>query len=192
MPQDSIMDMVNNIESLYADKIGMFDRWVHGLETWNQRDALKEAEALAGHFAEALETSEYIDGKYSSFEIREAARDMVREFESDYRDQAIKSITKEATRKPRPEDFEMDPGDVEHAKKYEALAQKLGIEKLKALIPVPPERVRRALERGDKHLNTIPLRKWDTAAFELNLREKGLSMSEGVCVLKHVAKWHYA
>lgn len=43
--------------------------------------------------------------------------------------------------------------------------------------------------RGDKYLNTIPLYKWDAAA--ANVHAPGLSLSEKVCALKHVAKWHY-
>jgi hypothetical protein len=46
------------------------------------------------------------------------------------------------------------------------------------------------LETGDPHLNTIPLYQWDTSAAAI--RVPSLSLSEKVCVLKHVAKWHYA
>lgn len=190
MPQDSIMDMVNNIEGLYNDKNAMFDTWVEEGDVWSERQALREALALAGHFAEALETSEP-DGTYSQSDIREAADEMLEEFE-EYRDEAIKAAVAKAARTEEQirEEMKMDAGDVEYAKKYEELARKIGIDELKNLIPASREKVRKALERGDKHLNTIPLRKWDAAG--VVLRIPGLSLSEKVGVLKHVAMWHYA
>lgn len=53
----------------------------------------------------------------------------------------------------------------EHEAKYEALAQKLGVEALIQLMPVGCERVKEALAAGDEHLNTIALSMWDGAAF---------------------------
>ncbi len=192
MPQDSIEDWVNNESSMYDDRNSLFDRWLEEGEDWDRREAYKAIRALAAHFAEHIESFDFTEGKYSEREIDEAARDMLREFETNYRDEAIRHRIEQASRKPSPEDAKMDPGDVEHAKKYEELARKLGVEKIVPLIPASRERVRQALTRGDKHLNSIPLRKWDSAALQLHLRERGLSLSEGVCVLKHVAKWHYA
>lgn len=186
------MDWVNNEESMYNDKIGIFDKWVEEGDAWGRIQALKEARALAAHFAEHIESFESTEGKYTPDEVRQAADEMVEEFESEYRDQAIESAVKEASRKPTPKDLEMDPGDIEHAKKYEEMARKIGVEAVRKLIPASPQKVRRALERGDKYLNSIPLRKWDAAAFQLNLPGRRMSLAEGVCVLKHVAKWHYA
>ena len=95
-----------------------------------------------------------------------------------------------------------------HYDKYEALAQKLGIELLKTRIPVSRENIKLALAK-DEHLNNISLSRWDRAAgyfghpgdikfsafawSELFTREKanGLSLADRVCVLKHVAKYHY-
>lgn len=190
MPDDSIMDMVNNIEEMYADKNSLFDRWMDQGEDWGKGQALVDALALASHFAEHLEAG-YVDGKYNERDVRLAADHMIEEF-GQYRNDEIEQRLKNATRKASPEDLKMDPGDVEHARKYDLLAKKIGVEKIKSLIPVSSAKVRSALERGDKHLNTISLRKWDNAALNLSLRERGLSLSEGVCVLKHVAKWHYA
>ena len=51
-----------------------------------------------------------------------------------------------------------------HEVKYEALAHRLGVAALVALIPATPERIRQALAAGDEHLNTIPLASWDRAA----------------------------
>ncbi len=68
----------------------------------------------------------------------------------------------------------------------------IGVDELKKLIPSSPEKIRKALERGDKHLNTIPLRKWDAAAAEIPEEGFNFSLSEKVSALKHVAKWHYA
>lgn len=190
MPDDPIMDMVDNIEEMYSDKNSLFEKWVDQGEDWGKGQALVDALALSAHFAEHLEAG-YVDGKYSERDIRMAADKMIEQFDQ-YRDDEIAERLKNASRKATPEDTRMDPGDVEHARKYEELAKKIGIEKILPLIPVSPSKVRQALERGDRHLNSISLRKWDNAALNLSLRERGLSLSEGVCVLKHVAKWHYA
>lgn len=189
MPQDSISDWIANEESFYNDVQGLLDKWVEEGDSWHETFARKEADALIRHIAEAIQNFDFVDDKYSEQEIREAVEEVLKEFE-EHREEAIKAAVKEVTQKPKPEDLVMDEGEKEHAKKYEALAQKLGVEKLRALIPVSAEKIRAALERGDKHLNSIKLRKWDAAGEAI--RGQGLSMAEKVCVLKHVAKWHYA
>lgn len=188
MPQDSIVDWIDNENDLYNDKNGLFDRWVEMGDRWSSPLALEEAMAFARHVADYLEIA-HGTGKYRKSDVRSAAHELLLQFH-DYRDEAIESKVKEVQRKPKPQDFQMDPGDIEHAKKYEALAQELGIDFLRGYMPVGAERIRRALERGDKHLNTIPLRLWDEQARMLG-RKVG-SLSEGVSVLKHVAKWHFA
>ena len=189
MPQDSILDMVNNEEALYNDLMGMFDRWVEEGEFLDDRTARQEAQALAAHFAEAIESMEYVEGKYSEREIGDAVDQMMVDFE-EHQDYAIKTAIEAVTGTPKPEDLELSPEDVEHAEKYEEFAQDIGVDELKELIPASPEKIRKAMERGDKHLNTIPLRKWDAAAVQIQV--KGLSLAERVCALKHVARWHYA
>lgn len=189
MPQDSISDWIANEESFYNDVNGLYDTWVEQGDGWDEKSARKEADALVRHIAEAIQNFDFVDDEYSENEIREAVDEVLEGFE-EYREEAIKAAVKEVTQKPKPEDFVMDEGDKEHAKKYEALAQKLGIEKLRALMPVSAAKIRAALEKGDKHLNSIRLRKWDEAGTAI--RGEGLSMAEKVCVLKHVAKWHYA
>jgi hypothetical protein len=115
----------------------------------------------------------------------------------------------------------------EHYEKYEALAQRIGIDKLVAVLeamPLSPATVQRALDSGDEHLNSIPLRKWDEAVgywepswvrpkmeacpccghkTPVGFDERAFvrlkpfqdgphSASERVCVLKHVARYHFA
>ncbi len=183
------MDMVNNVEPLYNDKMAMFDNWVEEGDVWNERTAEREAFELAGNFAEAIESIEYVEGKYERSSVEEAAGEMMAEFE-EYRDEAIKAAVEEITRTPKPEELTLDAGDIAHAEKYEEIAQDLGVDFLKTLIPASPEKIRKALERGDKSLNSIPLRKWDAASMQV--RVPGLSLSEKVSALKHVAVWHYA
>lgn len=85
-----------------------------------------------------------------------------------------------------------------HEAECEAIAQKLGIEKLRKLVPVSKEQITKALESGDEHLNTITLGLWDKAAGkdytwqqpEVFNAIKGSSLAERVSVLKHVAKFH--
>ena len=187
MPQDSIMDMVNNVESLYNDKNALYDKWVEEGDAWSEESARPQAVAFAAHFAEAIESMEGFTGKYRERDFQKAADEMLEEFE-EYREEAIKAAVKRERAPKAPEP--MTPEDVEHAEKYELLARRIGIDYLKGLIPASPERIRKALETGDRYLNTIPLRKWDMAA--LSVREQDLSLSEKVCALKHVAKWYYA
>jgi len=62
----------------------------------------------------------------------------------------------------------MKDSRAEHFTKYEALAREIGIRRLVEVLGAPPlkltrERVQGALERGDEHLNSIPLQIWDVA-----------------------------
>lgn len=189
MPSDSIITWIDNEPSFYNDKNAMFDGWIEAGERINDEWRRGQAVYLAAHVAEAIEAMPGARRKYSGKDIQEAALAMLEQFE-DYRDEAIKIVVERASAPLKPEEYMMDPGDIEHAKKYEAVSQKIGIDLLKSLIPVSPEKIRSALSRGDQHLNTIPLRKWDTAA--MSIRGPGLSLSDKVCALKHVARWHYA
>jgi len=183
------MDWVNNEESFYNDLHGMYDKWIEAGDTLTKEHHLGEAIALAAHIATAIEKMPFAKGRYSGKDVREAAEQMMRDFEQ-YQDEAIQAVVKQAAYVPKPENSSMDPGEVEHAKKYDQLSRKIGIDRLKELVPVSPEKIRKALERGDKHLNTISLRKWDAAA--QSIRESGLSLSDKVFALKHVATWHMA
>ena len=96
-----------------------------------------------------------------------------------------------------------------HEEKYERLAQRIGVDALRRILPSTPERIRAAVAAGDEHLNTIALSAWDRAAGLLNPYRvhaeacrlhfrapwtlavaSGLSLAERVCVLKHVARFH--
>lgn len=82
-----------------------------------------------------------------------------------------------------------------HYAKYEALFQ------LKPhvvdFIPFTKDQVRTALESGDECLNSLPLKKWDIAAEKVGWTNKDAdgkltkSLSQQVCLLKHVARYHY-
>jgi len=54
----------------------------------------------------------------------------------------------------------------DHEEKYTRLARRLGWQALLSLVPATRVRVRRALDEGDVHLNTISLSSWDTAALD--------------------------
>ena len=97
----------------------------------------------------------------------------------------------------------------EHEQKYEILAQKIGINALRLLMPVPPNVMAKRLAE-DENLNNIGLATLDRAAGYLSGLHgngpvrlsfaapwvsgsaNGLSLAERVCTLKHVAKFHYA
>jgi hypothetical protein len=179
------MDWVNNEEPLYNDKQALYAKWIRGIEDWNEQKARREARALAAHFAEWIESS-HRSGRYRKKDMEQAADEMLEEFKTEELPRWENAPPPE--KKPLPP---MTPGDIEHAKHYENLAREIGIDEIKALIPATPERIRKALERGDAYLNTIPLRLWDQAAVRLDLPRRGLSLANGVSLLKHVAKWHY-
>lgn len=183
MPDDSIMDMVNNIEAMYNDKSNLYEKWIREGEDWNKKDAFSEARALAAHFAEALEEG-VVRGKYSESDINEAAREMIEEFVTEELPKWSDVPKGEETKKPAP----MTTYEIEQARKNEALAHEIGFARLRALLPVSPEKIRSALARGDRGLRSIPLRKWDAAA--VSLRIPGLTIADKVALLKHVAAWH--
>lgn len=99
----------------------------------------------------------------------------------------------------------------EHEQKYENLAQRIGIKALVNCIQdhaLPdPDRMGEYYVQ-DKHLNNVQLRHWDRAAGRVNyggpykfVLDKQppfcgefahLTLAERVCVLKHVAIFHYA
>lgn len=85
--------------------------------------------------------------------------------------------------------------DREHFDKYHGIAQSLGFDELRAMVAgiADPDRIRACLVT-DKYLNNIPLRRWDAVA-ECSVRQlarragyRAWSLSDGVCVLKHVAR----
>jgi hypothetical protein len=90
-----------------------------------------------------------------------------------------------------------------HKEKYGALVDAIGLQNLIPLIPATKEQIAKALEDGDEHLNTIPLKNWDDRhAFAKSLAGKVIgqkegsrisytwSLAESVCLLKNAAiKW---
>lgn len=186
MPDDSIMDMVNNIESMYNDKQNLFEKWVEEGKDWDKKQALTEARGLATHFAEALEGG-MVRGKYSERDINTAAREMLQEFITE--ELPKWSVTSAPKVESEPASAAWTEYELEQAKKNEALAQEIGLDRLRLLMPVANDRIRAALLRGDKHFRSIPLRKWDAMAVRLQV--PGLSLSEKVGLLKHVAAFHY-
>lgn len=101
-------------------------------------------------------------------------------------------------------DFEM---------RMDAIAYRVGVPALRRIIPFSRDQVKQALADGDEHLNSLPLAAWDRAAGAISVgyggtlagnfrfswdhpwepwKASGLSLSERVCVLKHVAIHYYA
>jgi hypothetical protein len=76
------MDMVNNIEPLYNDKNGLYRKWIREGKGWDEKQARKEARALAAHFAESLEYT-HVRGKYKPSDFDQAADEMIEEFKTD-------------------------------------------------------------------------------------------------------------
>jgi hypothetical protein len=117
---------------------------------------------------------------------------------------------------PHEQDKFVDRGTQEHVDKYHDLASLLGIEAVARLVPVSTFTVQRAILKGDQSLNSISLSKWDYydpkhrystydqdqyrtrthPVWQLRratMKSRGektfsMSLSECVCVLKHVAR----
>lgn len=84
-----------------------------------------------------------------------------------------------------------------HHLKFSNFARLIGVRHLAALVPVDRPRILKALAEGDSWLNTIPLARWDGGHWSVRaaLGSTGIkswSLSESVCVLKHVAVHHVA
>lgn len=99
-----------------------------------------------------------------------------------------------------------EKGELEHFKEFDAIARKLGIPFVLRCLPrqASKEAVTASLKAGDYHLNKIPLAYWDGAAgglrpyqghplavsFDGGKCKYIASLSQRVCLLKHVAR-HY-
>ena len=57
-----------------------------------------------------------------------------------------------------------DGSELGHEEKYVMVVNKLGLEECIKHIPATKAEVAKALAKGDRYLNTIPIRKWDAAA----------------------------
>lgn len=82
----------------------------------------------------------------------------------------------------------------EHSQKFEKLAQQIGVRIIRQHIPYSAAELAAALAK-DENLNTIPLQRWDNAHVSLlsHVHSAGIrswSLSDTVCVLKHVAREH--
>lgn len=84
----------------------------------------------------------------------------------------------------------------DHFKKYQALAENIGIQRLAVLVP-QPEKIAECLKK-DEHLNNIPLHLWDKPHDVVkDLAKKyglttGWSIADTCCLLKHVARYYVA
>lgn len=88
MANESLMKIVNNAAPLYADKMGLYKKWIMEGEKWNEKRAWKEARALAAHFGEAIETMPREDLRklrYGAKDFAEAADEMIEEFKDEER-----------------------------------------------------------------------------------------------------------
>lgn len=106
-------------------------------------------------------------------------------------------------------DLDIETGKrMEHRAIYQRAVERFGgLEVIKPLIPFSLEQIKKALECGDEHLNTLPIRKWDSASgfycrgasctpqFGADIwnlyRKHGVtsaSNAQGVCLLKEAAR----
>jgi hypothetical protein len=208
--RDDIMDWVANEESFYNQVMRLYDRWVDQGDAWGERQARREAFNVITGVAQALQARHIENGEYTLAEI-DAAIDRVLEDFEQYREEELASRQSAAAAKPVPRK-PMDAGAKEYAARMEAMILKYArciyrgedrhipdakvkksvIQHLLGYMPASAARIRRSIETGDEHLNRIKLRDWDDQAEMLGYRSCGMSLSDAVGILKHVAKWYYA
>lgn len=193
MPEETILDVVNNNEALYNDLQGLYRKWYLEGEDWSRRDAMTEALALAKHFADS------IGGGYRESHIKTAAREMMGEYAEFKRYHEGKLAQKkkaesEETALVRAWEHSMTPEQVAVSQKNEDLARSVGFHLLKNYIPASPEQIRKALEKGDLEFASIPLQKWEQAAKRIPymaLPDESVDLNQKISLLKHFAAWHY-
>ena len=96
--------------------------------------------------------------------------------------------------------------DLPHKEKYENVVRDIGYDAVKRCIPFSREQIKKALENGDEHLNSLPISKWDTASgfrcsganctlirseltnLYMNIGINAFSCAQGVCILKEAAR----
>lgn len=87
--------------------------------------------------------------------------------------------------------------EVDHNTYYLDLANYCGLTFMNSLGTDFIQRCKFALDNGDEHLNSIPLKEWDLKVYQLNNTVKrkvkeydgyGLTLATGVCMLKAIAK----
>lgn len=85
----------------------------------------------------------------------------------------------------------------EHFEKYAALLKEKGDKPESYSLPAGKSEIETALENGDFHLNSIDIKRWDSHAYGVGwTRNEGdkkyKSLSEQICLLKHIAIYHVA
>lgn len=82
-----------------------------------------------------------------------------------------------------------------HFEKFDAIAKRIGLHTLRAIVPFRDEKLEKAIADGDECFNTLDLKSWDeqdwyVRQLAFGVGFKSWSLSDTVCVLKHVAR-HY-
>ena len=189
--RDEITLWVANDEYFYNQVMRLYDKWVDEGDAWHEKFARRELEPIVEEIAEALFAKGYWDEPYTPSEKREAVDELLEDFEQ-YREDELAERQKNAAAKPTPRK-PMDEATIEYTKKMDALlvqfgirmlpdivdhpvnmdegdARKAAIDYLVRFMPASKEKIRKALDTGDEHLNTIKLRKWDEKAEEFNYK----------------------
>jgi hypothetical protein len=195
VPEDSILDVVNNDQALYDDLQALYQRWYLLGDRWNRKEAMIEAVSRATFYANAIGQG------HGRSHIQKAAREMIEEFRGlkDYHARKLREAAQTEAREAelhRIWDSSLPTDKAEQARRYDQIARKAGFlilrEVLKDFLPVSKEQLRSALARGDFDLGSIPYEVWLRAAEQIPyLPGRGLDMVQKIELLKHFARWHY-
>lgn len=193
MPEDSIMDIVDNTESLYAMLERLYQHW-YRLGT-KPREMHEEALSLATVFARTIGQG------HGQGAVRKAATEIFQGFKEHkrYHEAKLQSKAQAEAHEAKLVQFwekSLSPEAAAHAKHYEALVRQSSIpilrDVLRDFVPASAAQMKQALEQGDFNLDSIPMETWLAAAEQVPYMSVGdLPPEEKVFLLKHVAKYHY-
>lgn len=104
-------------------------------------------------------------------------------------------------------DYVANSANLTHEDIYGEIIKMLGEDELVELIPFSEKQVAEALSTGDVHLNTLPLKVWDSMYEQVKalgrkyaerlakeIQDKvyySMSLAESVCILKQTARRRY-
>ncbi len=98
-PEDTIMELVDNVELLYNRKIALFDRWMKAGDSWREARARRQANRFGRQLARDLRDMDLIKGRYKKTDFEEFAEEVIRDF-YEHREYVIKEAASTAPATP--------------------------------------------------------------------------------------------
>lgn len=112
--RDDITLWVANDEYFYNMVMRLYDRWVDEGDSWDERRAERELEAVVEEIAEALFSKGFWDEPYTAKEKWDAVAELLSDFDA-YREEEVAERQKQAAAQRVPR-RPMDEGEVAYVK----------------------------------------------------------------------------